>query len=67
MSGWDGNYFPVEIQFRTMSHGFFWASMETSYFPIRKKRADKEQLKDEIKRICEYASRKSKDDLKQYK
>ena len=44
-------YFPVEIQFRTMSMDF-WASMEHR-ISYKKERADKEQLKDELR---EYAN-----------
>ena len=53
-------YFPVEIQFRTMSMDF-WASMEHR-ISYKKERADKEQLKDELR---EYANMlvESKDDL----
>ena len=44
-------YFPVEIQFRTMSMDF-WASMEHR-ISYKKERADKELLKDELR---EYAN-----------
>ena len=44
-------YFPVEIQFRTMSMDF-WASMEHR-ISYKKERADKEKLKDELR---EYAN-----------
>ena len=44
-------YLPVEIQFRTMSMDF-WASMEHR-ISYKKERADKEQLKDELR---EYAN-----------
>ena len=44
-------YFPVEIQFRTMSMDF-WASMEHR-ISYKKERTDKEQLKDELR---EYAN-----------
>ena len=44
-------YFPVEIQFRTMSMDF-WASMEHR-ISYKKERTDKEQLKEELR---EYAN-----------
>ena len=44
-------YFPVEIQFRTMSMDF-WASIEHR-ISYKKERADKELLKDELR---EYAN-----------
>ena len=44
-------YFPVEIQFRTMSMDF-WASMEHR-ISYKKERTDKEQLRDELR---EYAN-----------
>ena len=50
-NGYRMEYFPVEIQFRTMSMDF-WASMEHR-ISYKKERTDKEQLRDELR---EYAN-----------